>query len=121
MRSITMFRHTFKIRKDKNSEPVEFTTDMPKTLDDLELIEARFGTVERMIDRANSQWTVDVAVGTRKRLPDEHTATQYAENYCDDGRKDSFAPRKLNADKAQEEAGFNAEQIAWLKAQGHIA
>lgn len=115
-----MIRHTFKVRKDKNSDPVTFTIELPTDIGETELIEARYGTVERMMDRANSQTVVDVAVGMRKRMPDNDRAQQYADAFKNDGRKDSFAPRKLDAEKAKTEAGFDEDQIAWLRSEGHI-
>lgn len=113
-----MFRHTFKVRKSQKSEPVTFTADMPTTLDDVDLIEARYGTVERMIDRANSQWTVDVAVGIRKRLPDVEKAKAYAANYCDDGRKDTYAQPVVIDTSADDAPKFTPEQLAFIRKSG---
>lgn len=115
-----MTKHTFKVKKTKASESVQFTVKMPTTLADEELILARFGSVERMIDRANSQWTVDVAVGIRKRLPNVENATAYAKAYCDDGRKDSYTP-KIDAEAAVAEVGFSEEQLEYLRQRNLVA
>lgn len=109
-------KHTFKIRKTKNDPSVTFTVDMPASMEDAELIADRFGSMERMIDRANSQWTVDVAVGVRKRLPNVESATRYAEMYSDDGRKDTHVPTIDR--KAAEAIGFTEEQLAFAAAAG---
>lgn len=109
-------RHTFKVRMTKSDPSVKFTVEMPKTETDLDLIAARFGSFERMIDRANSQWTVDVAVGVRKRLPNEQSAAMYAEKYCDDGRKDTHVPT-LDREAAIEH-GFTEAQLAYIASQG---
>lgn len=113
-----MTRHTFKVRKDKHSDPVEFTVDMPDTGDDVDLIAARYGTTERMIDRANSQWTVDVAVGIRKRLPDVEAARAYAESYCDDGRKDVVSRNVVIDTTADGAPEFTPEQLAFIAQAG---
>ena len=112
-----MINHTFKVRKTKQDEPDTFTVKMPQGLGDTGLITARFGTVERMIDRANSQWTVDVAVGVRKRLPDHGAAQAYAESYCDNGSKDTFVP-SINRAEAVEAVGFTDEQLAYIAERG---
>lgn len=109
-------RHTFKVRQTKNDEAVEFVVDMPSSIEDMEQVIARFGTVERMIDRANSQWTVDVAVGVRKRLPNEESAAMYAAQYCDDGRKDTHVPT-LDKEAAIAQ-GFTQEQLDFIASQG---
>ena len=109
-------RHTFKVRKTKSDDTVDFTVDMPATITDTDMIAKRFGTVTRMIDRANAQWTVDVAVGVRKRLPNVQAATRYAEQYCDDGRKDSHVPTIDR--EAAVAIGFTDEQLAFAAAAG---
>lgn len=111
-------RHTFKVRQTKNDPSIEFTVEMPSDIDgqNMPLIEKRFGSVERMIDRANSQWTVDVAVGVRKRLPNEESAAMYAAQYCDDGRKDTHVPT-LDKEAAIAQ-GFTQEQLDFIASQG---
>lgn len=112
-----MHKHTFKVKKSKSDDAVEFTVNMPADLSDTGLITARFGTVERMIDRANSQWTVDVAVGIRKRLPNTEKAEAYAESYCDNGSKDTYVPT-INAEEAKSEQGFTDEQLKYIAERG---
>jgi len=112
-----MTKHTFKVRKTKSSDAVKFTVDLPSNPADAALVAARFGTVERLTDRANSQWTVDVAVGVRKRLPDVEKATAYAESYCDNGSKDIFVPT-IDRKKAVEEHGFTPEQLKFIAEAG---
>lgn len=110
-------KHSWKTRKAVGKPSVDFTADMPKTMADKELIAARFGTVERMIDRAVSQWTVDVAPGIRKRLPDVAAAQRYAESYRDDGSKDTFRPSIDKAD-AKKRLGFTDAQLEHIASLG---
>lgn len=113
-----MFRHIFTVRKTEKAPAVKFTVDMPSSLEDADLIRKRFGTPERMIAQACRQWTVSVAVGIRKRLPDEAKAEAYASHYCDNGAKDTFV-QTISVDKAEaEEHGFTEEQLAWIAKKG---
>lgn len=109
--------HTFKVRQSKGAEPVKFSRALPTYIDETDLIEAAYGSVERMIDRANAQWTVDVATGVRERLPDEDEAADYVASYCDDGRR--AAPRKIAVSSEDvEKQGFTPEQIAFMRSKG---
>lgn len=114
-----MMNHPFKVRETKGADAVEFKAAMPTSIDETELIAKRYGTVERMIDRANSQWTVDVAVGVRKRLPNREDAQAYADGYCDNGSRDAFTRPKIDKKDAAKQ-GFTAEQIAFLEEKGMI-
>lgn len=113
-------RHTFKVRKREGMEQHTFTVDLPESPADTELVGKRYGTPARMTDRANAQWTVDVAPGIRKRLGAKGEMTpaakEYAENFRDDGSKDKFVP-SLSKDEVKEGA-FTPEQLAILKAKG---
>ncbi len=114
-----MMNHPFKVREIKGADAVEFRAKMPTSIDETDLIVKRYGTVERMIDRANSQWTVDVAVGVRKRLPNQEDAQAYADGYCDNGSRDAFARPKIDK-KDAEKQGFTDEQIAFLNSKGML-
>ena len=113
-----MLMHTFKVKQDKSAEAHEFTTQMPASMDDDALIIKRYGSVERMIDRANSQWTVDVATGMRKRLPNSEDAQEYADTFCADGRK-QVVVRSVRISKDDQEAqGFTEAQLAFMAESG---
>lgn len=114
-----MSKHAFKVRKNKDTGAVEFQAELPKTLENQMLIEDRFGTVERMIDRANSQWIVDVAVGARKRLPNVEDAQKYVNSFCDNGTRDGFVRPKIDLKDAKAQ-GFSEEQLAFLTQKGMI-
>lgn len=113
--------HAFKVSENKHTDPVEFKIELPTTIEDEDLIVQRFGTVERMIDRACSQLTVDVATGMRKRMPDNDAAQIYADGYCNDGSRDGYTRPKIDADTAADEADFTDEQIAWLRLKNLVA
>lgn len=113
-----MKKHPFKVRKDMNADAVEFKISLPMSMDEGELINERFGTVERMIDRANSQLIVDIAPGIRKRLPNVDTAEAYVAGYCDNGSRDEYVRPSMSAAKAKDEQGFTDEQLAWIADQG---
>lgn len=110
--------HAFKVKKDKDSVSLEFKVELPTLLADNELIVQRYGSVERMIDRANGQFIVDVAPGIRKRLPNNVEAQRYAFNFCDNGAKDSFVAPKINRTEAK--SRFDEGQMAWLESQGML-
>lgn len=107
--------HPFKVRKDKDATAVEFKISLPKSLDDKELVVQRFGTVERLIDRACAQLIVDIAPGIRKRLPNVEVAQTYIDGYCDNGSRDPYVAPKIDAKAAKEAAGFTDEQLEWLR------
>ncbi len=111
--------HAFKIRKNADSEPVEFKIELPVSMDDIEWIDLRYGNVERMIDRANAQLVVDVAPGMRKRLPDVKAAQFYADEYCDNGSRDAYQAPKIDA--AEAEGMFDKGQLEFLRSKGMIA
>lgn len=113
-----MRKHTWKTKQNENTDSVEFSADVPTTMDDMGLIKLLFGTVKRMIDRAVAQRTVDVAVGIRKRLPNVESAQKYAETWCDDGTKDAYVQPSINAQKAMDEYDFTEEQLRWIAEQG---
>lgn len=111
-----MKTHPFKVKKSADSKSLEFRIELPTTMVDKELIIQRYGSVERMIDRANGQLIVDVAPGMRKRLPDMDEAQRYALNFCANGSKDSFRP-KVSKD-AQKEQRFSKSQLEFLASIG---
>jgi len=89
---------------------------MPTTIDETELIELRFGSIERMIVEAVRQWTVDVAAEGRLILPDVDAAELYVANFCADGTKTRTAVR-ITADEADEQ-DFTESQMAYLRSKG---
>lgn len=111
--------HPFKVRKNADSDPVEFKIELPTTIDEIEWIDLRYGTQERMIDRANAQLIVDVAPGMRKRLPDVEKAQAYADAYCDNGSRDAYQAPKIDKDEA--EGMFDEGQLAFLRSKNMIA
>ena len=111
--------HPFKVRKSQHADAVEFKAELPSTIDEGELIVERYGSVERMIDRANAQWTVDVAPGIRKRLPNAEEAQRYALNYTDNGSRDTWVRPKIDAKQVKEQA-FDEGQIEFLRSKGMI-
>lgn len=113
-----MKKHPFKVRKDQNADAVEFKISLPSSMDDAEMIEVRFGTVERMIDRACSQLIVDIAPGIRKRLPNVETAEAYVAEYCDNGSRDEYVRPSISASEAKDEQGFTDAQLEWIAARG---
>jgi hypothetical protein len=113
-------KHPFKVRKSANADAVEFKAELPTSIDEAELIVKRYGSVDRMIDRANAQWTVDVAPGMRKRLPDAKSAQSYANGYCDNGSRDTWVRPTIKLEQAGAE-GFSDSQIAFLHSKGMIS
>ena len=113
-----MKKHAFKVRKDQHADKVEFKISLPVSMDDMEMVTERFGTVERMIDRACSQLIVDIAPGIRKRLPNVEAAETYVAGYCDNGSRDEYIRPSISADEAMDEHGFTEKQLAWIAAKG---
>lgn len=106
-----------KVRKSKGAKQHQFTVKMPITLDDKELIEQRYGSTERMIDRANSQFAVDAARVVRDKLPDVDAADAALQSYCDDGRR-TVVSRPTVTEEEAEEQGYTEEQKAFLRSKG---
>lgn len=110
-----MKNHTWST-KPKGGISTEFTVAMPTDVDDVELIEARFGSIDRVFVAATRQWTVDVAPGLRELLPDVEAANAYKEAFIADGQKQRTTVR-VDADEADEQ-GFTEEQMAFLRSKG---
>ena len=113
-----MKKHPFKVCKSAGLDATEFKISLPTSMDDMELIEKRFGTVERMISRANSQLIVDIAPGIRKRMPNVDTAETYVAGYCDNGSRDEYVRPSISAEEAKDEQGFTDSQLEWIAQQG---
>lgn len=109
-----MGKVTFGTKSEKWKGTLEVTVDLPTSLDDVDLINRRYGSAERMIAQANRTWVIQAQTGMRKRTADE--AMEYALNFCDNGKKDTYVPKVSKAEA--KEKGFSAEQLAWLKAKG---
>jgi hypothetical protein len=109
-----MRKLTFGTKSDKWEGSLSVTVDMPSTIKDTDAIVTRYGSVERLIDRANAQWKVDAQTGMRKRSADE--AVAYAAGYCDNGSKDTYVP-KMSAEDLK--AGkFTDAQIEIMRKAG---
>lgn len=111
--------HPFKVKQSKDAMSHEFKIELPTSIENENLIAARFGTVERMIDRANAQLIVDIAPGIRKRLPNVETAQSYVDGYCDNGSRDAYVRPTISVEDAEER--FDEGQQDWLREQGFIA
>ncbi len=110
-----MIKHTWST-KPKGGQSHEFKREAPTTIDESKLIEAMFGTVPRMINRAVAQWTVDVATGLRERLPNAEVADAYAATFVADGSKGTaYVPTATKAEV--DEQGFTPEQRAFVEAR----
>lgn len=109
--------HTFKVKKDKHGTSHEFTREVPTGVDETDLILDTFGSVERMIECAVRQFTVDIAPGIRERLPDLDAAKRYVAEYVDDGKKAPARVVRMDADKVKD-LGFTEEQKAAMRAAG---
>lgn len=116
-----MYKHTFSMKAHKSAESVEFTLPMPDSLDDMDLIVERYGSVERMINRANAQHIVDVANnGGRKALAagGKPAADAFILEFVNDGKKRTTVVRPALAKDQAKALGFTKEQLAALKAAG---
>ena len=111
-----MKNHPFKVRKVTGAAQHEFKISLPTDTDETELIQKRFGSRIRMVDRANAQLIVDVAPGVRKRLPDVPEAQRYIDGFCANGAKDSYRPKVDKA--AAKKQKFTPENMAFLKSIG---
>lgn len=109
-------QHTFTCKKDSAAKAHTFKAEMPSSIDDADLIVRRYGSARRMVEVANTAWTVACQTGIRKRLPDLEKAQGYVDNFCHDGSKDTFVP-SMSKDEATKH-GFTPEQLAALKAKG---
>lgn len=105
---------TFSTKSKNWSGSLEVSLKMPSTLEDMDLIREKFGSVERMIAEANRNFAIACQNGMRKRKSKEE-AKDYAEKFVDDGRKDTYVQR-VELDKEQ----FTPEQIEILKKAGAI-
>ncbi|MGD9631346.1 MAG: hypothetical protein AB7V18_19075 [Pyrinomonadaceae bacterium] len=90
------------------------TVDLPLNIEDTDLIEARYGSLQRVFEVANRGWVISCQNGMRKR--DWEAAAAYAQAYCDDGSRDVQAPTMSQDDI--EAGGFTPEQLAIMKARG---
>lgn len=111
---------TFKVKKSANAKKQhEIKLSMPATAEDTDLIVKRYGSMDRLIDRANAQFAVDCQRGCRNAMTDENDAKgaqAYAEAFVDDGRK---TVRKVTMTKAQAKAlKYTDEQLAAMRAAG---
>ena len=114
-----MIVRTWKTRKTEHTDAVEFKLAFPSKIDEVDLIDARYGSVERMMNRAASQSVVDIAPGIRKRLPNAEAASTYVEGWCNDGTKDAYVAPSLDLAAAKESGvTFTDAQLAVIAAAG---
>lgn len=120
-------KHSFNARAEgagRDGKQHSFIVEVPVTLNDEALIEARFGTVERMIADAVANWTVSCQNnGLRKLIAtgDMEGAKKFAETY-QSGQKAAkviVKAKKLDPAEAKKQK-FTPEQIAFLTAQGML-
>ena len=111
--------HTFDVKAHKDASSVGFAVTVPTTIEEMDLIIDRWGSVERMIVCAVAHSTVNVATGIRKRLKagDEDGAKAYASSYCDDAKKDGYVAPTMSEEKVAS-LDFTADQLAALRAAG---
>lgn len=107
-------RTTFTTKSENWSGKLSVSVDLPASIEDAELIEARYGSVARMIEVANRGWVISCQNGMRKRGADE--AKAYAAAYCDDGSRDFARPGLSEEDI--EAGGFTPEQVALMRKKG---
>lgn len=112
-----MRRMPMKLKADDNAASYEFIVAMPTTLEDTDAIVQRFGSVDRMIHRANAQWKVDAAPAARKLLPNEAAVQVWLDGFCADGNKSAPVRITISEEKAAEQ-GFSDENIEYLKSLG---
>lgn len=109
-------RKSFNVKSTKHGwEHDSFHLTLPASHAETDLIEARYGTDERVYDRAASQHLVDVARGMRECETVE-AAQKYAEQWCNDGRKGGS--RKVVDLTDPNAPEFTDENIKFLQAQG---
>ena len=110
-----MLKHTWST-KPSGGQSHEFKREAPTTVDEIKLIEAMFGSVPRMINRAVAQWTVDVATGLRERLPNVEVAESYAAGFAADGSKGTaYVPTATKAEV--DSMGFSESQLTFVEAR----
>ena len=110
-----MRRMPMKLKADDNAASYEFIVAMPTTLEDTDAIVQRYGSVDRMIHRANAQWKVDAAPPARKLLPNEAAVQAWLDGFCANGTKSTKI--SISKEKAKEQ-GFSAKNVEYLKSLG---
>lgn len=105
--------------KATGGESVKFSVPMPMGPEDADLINARFGSIERVFVCAARQRTVDVAPGIRVYLGrgDIAGAKKFAESFVDDGTRTAVEAVSVTPDEAEEQ-GFSKKNLAFLAAKG---
>lgn len=109
---------TFDTKSTEHGWTTEHTLRMPSSAEDVDLIVQRYGSMERMIDRANAQHKVDVQRGMRlHKTPAE--ARDYADNFVNNGKKATV--KTVVVDTAADDAPeFDEKQLAYLIKSGAI-
>lgn len=110
---------TFSTKSTPHGWTTEHSLLMPETAEDTDLIVERYGSMERLINRANAQWKVDAQTGMREQETAE-AARAYADGFCDDGRKGGSSKAVVVDTSAQDAPEFTPEQLAFLKKAGAI-
>lgn len=92
---------------------------VPTSLDETDLIEARYGTVERMLDSAARQWTVDCQNnGLRERVKANRMGecAEFVESYTSGQKQVRVVVQRVSMTAADaEKRGFTEEQREFLE------
>lgn len=111
------------VKHTATGRTAKFEVEMPLNPNETDLIEKRYGTIERVFDCAARQWSVDFANnGGRETLGNEgaEAMLERAENWCNDGSRSGAGrvivkPATIPEDKRE---SFSDEQKAILRAEG---
>lgn len=110
---------TFDTKSPKQGwDSFEHSLVMPSSIDDVDLIEQRYGSIERLIDRANAQFKVDVQRGMRSQDTPAKAAA-FADSFCDNGRKGASKMVVIDT-QADDAPEFTPEQLAYIASQGAV-
>lgn len=110
---------TFSTKSTKHGWTTDHTVLMPATVADSALIRERFGSMERLINRANAQWKVDVATGMREQETPAK-ARAYADTFCDDGKKTAQAKVVVVDTTAPDAPEYSDEQLEHMRSLGIV-
>lgn len=110
---------TFDTKSPKQGwDSFEHSLVMPSGAEDVDLIVERYGSMERLIDRANAQFKVDVQRGMRLQDTPEKAAA-FADSFCDNGRKGASKTIVIDT-QADDAPEFTDEQLAYIQRSGAV-
>jgi len=109
-----MRKHTWKTTP-KGMASRKFSKMVPTDIDEVEAIEAMFGTTSRMVWHAVGSRTVAVAPGIKVRMMagNDDAADQYAESFVADGRKEAVYVPTVTRGEVDAQ-GFDEGQLAFV-------